>query len=242
MKNEKNYYSQAGQDSIISQFFNKKNIKNGFLVDVGSIDGIHYSNTYLLEQLGWKGICVEAHPTYYPMLIKNRPNCHCYGVAAGNEDKDNTTFYANYLSSLSTLNPNINFNGYGKYYGNRNKSEIDGAVNGKITVPMKKIDTLLEKHKDDFEQIELMTIDVDGSESYVFEGLDLGKWSPRLLILEHSVVPTEIHNYATKYGYHKGKIVGADTFYCRDEKDVIILKNLTPIGTQLRPGHPIQYV
>jgi len=239
IKEKLHYYGQAGQDSIIQQFFKIKGIEKGFLVDIGSIDGLHYSNTYILEQSGWSGICVEAHPTYYPLLIKNRPNSHCYGVAAGNEDKKECTFHANYLSSLSTLNENVSFAKYGKYYGDRRKNKIDGAINGKISVPMNKIDTLIERHLKEFESIELITIDIDGSEKYAFEGLDLNKWRPRLLILEHSVVPSLIKNYAKKYGYHKGKVIGADIIYCRDKEDINILKTLIPKGKQLKTGHPI---
>jgi hypothetical protein len=36
---------------------------NGFYVDVGSGDGVLESNTYLLDRMGWKGVCVDPFPT-----------------------------------------------------------------------------------------------------------------------------------------------------------------------------------
>jgi len=237
----KNYYSQSGQDSILEQFFNKKDIKNGFFVDIGSIDGIYYSNTYLLEKSGWKGICVEAHPTYSKMLVKNRPNSFCYEGAAGDEDKKECTFYANFLSSLSSLDETRDFSSYGWYYQRESgEKTVQGAVNGEVTVPMYNVDNLINKHKNSFNSIELITIDVDGSEKWVFKGLDLNKWHPRLLVLEHSVVPDLVHEYATTNGYHKGLVFGADTFYCRDEEDVEIISNIKPYeGETLSTVHPI---
>ena len=61
IKTEK-YYGQYGQDSIIKQFFNLKGIDQGTFVDIGASEGKRFSNTLLLENSGWHGVCVEAHP------------------------------------------------------------------------------------------------------------------------------------------------------------------------------------
>src|SRR5260370_33801038 len=37
--------------------------KNGYYVDVGSADGVMISNTNLLDQMGWKGVCIDPFPT-----------------------------------------------------------------------------------------------------------------------------------------------------------------------------------
>jgi FkbM family methyltransferase len=240
-----NYYSQEGQDSILLQFFNKVGIDKGYFVDVGSVDGIHFSNTYALEQSGWNGICVEAHPTYYPMLKENRTNSHCYGVAAGNEDKNECVFHANYRSSLSTLDPNMGKHfaqSYVGYYGDRDKSEIDGAVNGEIQIPMMKLDTILENHNSEFDSIDVMTIDVDGSEPYTFAGLDLNKWKPRIFIVEHTVVGNVVREYASKHGYTQAKMCGADIIYCRDSQDASIIAGIAPQGTPMSRPHPVDLV
>jgi len=65
------YYSQSNQDKWVIEFFKSK--KNGYFIDLGAYDGIQTSNTYFLEKnLEWSGICVEANPTIYQSLIKNR--------------------------------------------------------------------------------------------------------------------------------------------------------------------------
>lgn len=53
------YYSQVGQDRWVINYFGE-NYK-GFFIDIGAYDGISISNTYALEKLGWKGICVDAN-------------------------------------------------------------------------------------------------------------------------------------------------------------------------------------
>jgi FkbM family methyltransferase len=65
------YYSQSNQDKWVVEFLKLK--KNGFFVDLGAYDGIQTSNTYFMEKnLNWDGICVEANPTVYQSLMKNR--------------------------------------------------------------------------------------------------------------------------------------------------------------------------
>ena len=56
------FYSQFGQDKwIIGVVF--PGVKNGYFVDVGSADGILYSNSKALEDLGWTGVAIDPFPT-----------------------------------------------------------------------------------------------------------------------------------------------------------------------------------
>lgn len=56
------FYSQFGQDKWITGVV-FPGVKNGYFVDVGSADGILYSNSKALENLGWKGVAVDPFPT-----------------------------------------------------------------------------------------------------------------------------------------------------------------------------------
>lgn len=58
-------FSQMGQDYYLyTQHFSKL-ARRGVFLDVATNDPIAISNTYFMEQcLGWKGLCVEAHPQY----------------------------------------------------------------------------------------------------------------------------------------------------------------------------------
>lgn len=76
------YKSQAGQDEWVLRCMDVITGRPGFFVDVGAYDGVEYSNTYALENLGWTGICIEPVEAYYDMLRRNR-RCHALRVAVG---------------------------------------------------------------------------------------------------------------------------------------------------------------
>ena len=63
------YTSQVEQDKwAIEEIFSFK--ENGYFIEIGAADGIHFSNTYVLEkELGWQGICIEP----FPLSFNNGP-------------------------------------------------------------------------------------------------------------------------------------------------------------------------
>lgn len=69
---KKNYYSQGGEDGILSKIFNILKIKNGWCVEFGAWDGLHLSNTYnLIKNKHWQGVLIEANKDRYVQLSKN---------------------------------------------------------------------------------------------------------------------------------------------------------------------------
>jgi len=67
------YLGDALQDKWVCDFFNHK--QNGYYLDIGAMDGITQSNTYVLEKnYDWNGICVECQDIHLVRLEKNR-NC-----------------------------------------------------------------------------------------------------------------------------------------------------------------------
>ncbi len=55
------YHSQWGQDRWITERV-FPGVKDGYFVDIGSGHGTKDSNTKVLEDLGWSGICVDPFP------------------------------------------------------------------------------------------------------------------------------------------------------------------------------------
>jgi len=63
LREERTYFGEIGQDKwVLETMF--PDVTDGFFLDVGSGHGTIGSNSKLLEQRGWKGICVDPFPVY----------------------------------------------------------------------------------------------------------------------------------------------------------------------------------
>jgi peptide methionine sulfoxide reductase MsrB len=51
-----------GEQDLIREFFRNK--PHGFYVDVGANEPVFNSQTWHLEQMGWRGILIEPLPSY----------------------------------------------------------------------------------------------------------------------------------------------------------------------------------
>ena len=64
-------YRPTGQYKWIKQIFTEKN--NAFtFMDLAANHPIYQSNTYPLEQKGWRGVCIDANPSCVKLLNKFR--------------------------------------------------------------------------------------------------------------------------------------------------------------------------
>ena len=66
-----NCYSQNGEELYLREIFKHIGTTNKYFVDLGSNDGIWYSNTKLLSTLGWDGLLVDGKtfPGVYKAFI-----------------------------------------------------------------------------------------------------------------------------------------------------------------------------
>jgi hypothetical protein len=76
---KKNRYSQNGEDGILSKAFEVLAVDQGYFCEFGAWDGKHFSNSYRLYELGWRGCYVEGSAARYRDLLANvrRPEVKC---------------------------------------------------------------------------------------------------------------------------------------------------------------------
>src|SRR5689334_17383054 len=81
MGNVANARSQHGEDLLVAAHFGEK--RGGYFVEVGALDGVTFSNTYLLEiDYGWTGVLIEADPLQAAACADARPGARTVAVAA----------------------------------------------------------------------------------------------------------------------------------------------------------------
>lgn len=225
-----NYYSQNGEDFILDLLFKKK--EGGFFVEVGCIDGKRFSNTLCFEEKGWRGLCVEAHAGYIELLKLNRPNsivCHC---AVGEKDEEQVAFYANSRGSLSTLDRSLE-----NYF----KSAFEGYFTGfeKQIVQKRTLDSLFIEHS--IENIDILSLDVEGYEVNVLKGLNLRKYRPQVLVIESDNAKHEkcIDQILLASGYVKSVRVASNIFYLGDKKKKRLIEDRVFEVELVHTRHPL---
>lgn len=201
--------SQYNQDQILNnEIF--KNKKNGFFVDVGAHDGVSLSNSLFYENMGWNGICVEPIHDRFVKLCKNR-KCICIEGCAYNSNCEldfiELTGYTEMLSGiLQTYDP--------RHIGRINR-EISTKGGNAVQKKMKAFPL-----KEIFEQnnvlhIDYLSIDTEGSEFQVLEGIDFDKVTIDVIDVENNYKDSfdKIHNLLISKGFVHFKTIHCDEIY-----------------------------
>ena len=158
-------YSQFGQDLWVA-LVTASGKRNGFYVDAGSADGRFMSNTRLLDELGWKGICIDPFPTNM-----NRRTCEVFRQPVFSESGKKVSFRV--AGMLGGIDSEL-----GKY-----KDTTAGARTVELVTAT--LDEILAKgHAPQY--IDYMSIDVEGAEYDALLGLSLYRYQIGTFTIEHN--------------------------------------------------------
>lgn len=207
MKYVKGYQCQIpGLSNLLMEKFGY--ITDGAFVEVGAFDGYNWSNTWGLARAGWRGLLVEPNPEFHEQCVKrhaDNPQIVVERCCIGREKADEVKLFLG--GSISTTVPER----VGLYSELDSFSFVGMALDDYILCPMKTLDTLLEEHEWP-EGFEVLVVDVEGAEPDVFAGFNLGRWMPRMAIVElHEMFPDErlcanaegVGNLFAENGYEK---------------------------------------
>lgn len=228
-------YSQHGEDDLIWKTFSRK--KDGLIVEVGAFDGIHLSNSYALTKHGWKAICVEPHPKYFPLLTKNRPESTLINAAVvGDENIKSIELEIEPLGLLSGAF--LDEADIKKRYENRGLL-FPGLE--KVEVPARTLNSILSEFMIEKDSIDCISIDVEGFEMEVLKGTDLKKYQPKMLIIEANSKAYEkmIISYMKSLDYVLARKIEVNLIFCQNS---ILAKKVESVKIDCIKGeqrHPL---
>jgi FkbM family methyltransferase len=208
------FKSQCGQDKyVLKNFFtdNKGNLKkDGFFIEFGAFDGVGLSNSYALEQIGWKGICIEPIPEMFQKLKNNR-NCIC--IEGCVSDKHGTAYFREVGGTFEVLS------GIEDKYNPTHIHLINNVYNKPSKFYEVQCYTLSEILREyNVEKVDFLSIDTEGGELEIVKSLsddELKKID--VICVEHNDADKEMIRFLTSKNF---------TLIRRLEFDLIFRNNI----------------
>jgi FkbM family methyltransferase len=202
---EVSYYSQFGEDRELERRFQGR---TGYFLDIGAADGVSFSNTLRLEQLGWHGLLIEADPDAARDCARARPGSrvvHCAAVGLGAP--------AEISFEIAVDNPHLSSLRIARDKRRRLRSWKGRVEIREVTVPARTADSVLDE--DPPERIDVVSIDVEGQEATVLGGLDLRRWRPEVVIIERNTrLPSRrVFEQLHRAGYRYEQTTGVNDWF-----------------------------
>lgn len=163
-------YSQEGEDIVIDRYFQHK--AKGFYVEVGAHHPFRFSNTYRFYRRGWTGVCIEPLLNCKKLFAKYRPNDIFINKGVGSS-KNKLDYYMFNESALNTFDPIIV-----EKLKNHKKYKVISIQK----VELEPLESILSNIGID--NIDFISIDVEGLDFEVIKSLDWYKYRPTLVIME----------------------------------------------------------
>lgn len=210
-----NSYSLNNIDILMLEYLD---YENGFFIEAGANDGVSQSNTAMYEfDYNWSGLLIE--PNFKKYLdckkIRTKSLVENYALVSSNYKDD-------YVSgNFSTTDPTESLMSMVIDDGDYNDDNLFYCRNIKksnfeiVKVPSITIDKLIQKHK--ITKIDFFSLDVEGYEISVLNGMDFSFIRPKYFLIETANKPEYqkvVMDYMQKRDYEfLKKLTGNDDLF-----------------------------
>jgi len=175
---------ELAEQFLVRQYLNAST--PGFFAEIGANNPFDLSQTWHLAKEGWRGILVEPIPELCDALRDNRKDSIVIEAACGAPNANATAIFTVAIDNgKSTLSPDF--------------LDKRSCIAKQITVNVKPLNDMLED--ENVEQLDFVSIDVEGTQYDVIKGFELQRWKPRLLLVEDHLLDTKTHKLIRSQRY-----------------------------------------
>ena len=203
-------YASNLEDVMIQRVFS--DIPDGCFLDVGASNPVFCSLTYALYEKGWRGVAMEPQDGADQAWQQARPGDLLLKAGAGSKEGELTLYVYAQAGQISSMSQET------RAHWERNNM----LPTSEIKVPILTLNQVIETHLPDT-TIHFMSIDVEGMEMDVLQGLNLDKHRPWLIVLEATLPgsPIPAHHewepYLLNHRYAMVYYDGLNRYYLAEE-------------------------
>lgn len=210
----KKYFGRYGEDAFLQAYFReqlyqtseeiklpvyfRRSVSTGFYVDIGAHAPIFSSNTYWFYKHGWCGINIDAVPGSMKAFKRIRTRDVNIEALISDENAELVFHYWEAPSSVNTVVKEF-AEEWSRRYGRDPK---------KLIIKPRRLDDVLAEYLPPDQEINFMTIDVEGQELFVLRSNDWNRFRPELVLVEilmrnvDELVKSEVHQLMISVGYY----------------------------------------
>ena len=155
------------------RFFDRQ--PRGFFVDVGAHHPVRFSNTWAFYRHGWHGINIDAMPGSMAAFKKRRKRDINLEIAISDEQK-HLTYYVFNEPALNGFDPDLS--------AERELGQDDYHIIRTETLATARLADVLGNHLPQGQEIDFLTVDVEGLDLNVLKSNDWHRYRPRLVLVE----------------------------------------------------------
>lgn len=176
------FKSQSKEDEGLLEIFN--GLCEGTYIEMGALDGVRFSNTHVFNKgFNWKGLLVEPSPKSHALLVKNRPNELTAPVNAAVCSSPRQVHYIEFVHEAKRAT-----NGIWEFTNPTFRTRWWGArtIEHGTPITCRPLNDIIDKHvpKDTSTFFDIFSLDVEGGEFSVLQGLDFSKVGFGIIIVE----------------------------------------------------------
>ncbi|MDJ0599796.1 MAG: FkbM family methyltransferase [Crocosphaera sp.] len=203
-------YAQLQEDVVVELIVG--NVRK--FIDIGAYDGIRSSNTFLFALKGASGICFEPCYSNFSQLkqlylLNRKVKC----IPEGISDREQTLTLKSF-GPFSSIEETKNIE-HREIIKTKHKVDLSKASQEEISVHS--LDYWLNQYQD-FWEIDLMSIDVEGHELAVLKGIDFSRFKTQCFVIENNQKHrNKINSILQEAGYSAVLKNSINTFWINNE-------------------------
>lgn len=171
----------------------------GVLVDVGAARPDYLSMSALYRDLGWRVIAIEPNPVFCEE--QRAAGNEVLQYACSDHDEDEVDFEVVDSHGRPCEGGFVSFESFSALAERPYRRLRDDLDVQRIKVNVRRLDTILAEHAPDIERLDIVSVDVEGWELEVLDGLTFERYRPQVLIVENLFNEAAYRRVMRRRGY-----------------------------------------